>query len=148
MEMKFIFFLTFLFLLCSCGESKYENNIPHKDVYFIVYPLTDFNKALTSPGRLAITNSCTHNGGQSCGYKDHGIIVCRMMSSDTYAAYAATCPSDLTKLQIVNDAVLKVKCSKCGSAFELDNNGLSGNKRLLRYRIQMSVTNQYFIVKN
>ncbi|MDR0754956.1 MAG: hypothetical protein LBF04_06170 [Prevotellaceae bacterium] len=146
--MKNIYFLTFLFLFLSCSEDKYENNIPFQEVSFQVFPLTDFNKILTSPGKVAITNSCHHNNGQSCGYKDHGIIVCRMMTSDTYAAYAGTCPIDLTKLHILNDAVLKVKCSKCNRIFELDNNGLCGNARLTRYRIIMSITNQFFIVRN
>ncbi|MDR1553407.1 MAG: hypothetical protein LBS69_08100 [Prevotellaceae bacterium] len=146
MRIKYIFFLTFLFLLLSCGESKYENNIPYKRVSFNVYPLTDFNKILTAPGQIAVTGSCNHNGGQSCGYKDHGVIVCRMMESDSYAAYAATCPIDLTKLQIVNDAVLKAKCSKCNRTFELDNNGLCGNVRLLAYRIMPHI--QYFTVTN
>jgi hypothetical protein len=117
-------------------------------VYFQVFYLTDFNKVLTSPGGIAVTGSCNHNGGQSCGYKDHGIIVCRMLTSDSYAAYAATCPIDLTKLEIMKDAVLKVKCSKCSRIFELDNNGLSGNARLHRYKITMSITNQFFTVTN
>ncbi|MDR0420530.1 MAG: hypothetical protein LBH30_03655 [Prevotellaceae bacterium] len=148
MRIKYIYFLTFLFLLCACGESKYENNIPYKDVRFTVYPLTDFNKILTSPGGIGITKSCNHNGGQSCCYKDHGIFVCRMLTSDSYAAYAATCPIDLSKLEIVNEVILKVKCGKCNRIFELDNNGLSGNVRLLGYRIQMSIANLSFLVTN
>jgi hypothetical protein len=147
--MKNIFFLTFLFLFLSCSGDKYENNIPYQKVSFQVFPLTDFNKVLTSPGGVAITASCHHNGGEnSCGYNDHGIIVCRMMTSDFYAAYAGTCPIDLTKLQIVNNAVLRVKCSKCDRIFELDNNGLCGNARLSQYRIAMSITEQSFFVRN
>ncbi|MDR3286174.1 MAG: hypothetical protein LBT27_01855 [Prevotellaceae bacterium] len=148
MKKNFIYFFIFLFSTWSCGESKYENNIPYREVNFLVYPLTDFNRTLTSPGGLAVTNSCVHNGGLSCGYENHGVFVCRMLASDSYAAYAATCPLDLTKLQIVNDAILKVKCSKCNRVFELDNDGLSGNVRLVRYQVQMSVSNQFFIVRN
>ncbi|MDR2065248.1 MAG: hypothetical protein LBP85_06040 [Prevotellaceae bacterium] len=148
MRIKYTCFLTFLFLVLSCGKDKYEDNIPYTKVDFQVFLLTDFNKVLTSPGGVAITSSCRHNGGKSCGYKDHGIIVCRMMTSDSYAAYAGTCPIDLSKLNIVNDAVLKVECSKCNRIFDLENNGLSGNARLHGYQITMSITNQSFTVTN
>jgi hypothetical protein len=148
MRLKFKYFLTFLCLFAlSCGKSKYENNIPYKKILFQVFPLTDFGGELTSPGGLVITPSCNHHGGQSCGYENHGTIICRMLASDAYAAYAATCPIDLTKLQIVNNTILKVKCSKCNRVYELDNNGLSGNARLLRYRIKMSITDQFFTVE-
>ncbi|MDR2652692.1 MAG: hypothetical protein LBC68_10350 [Prevotellaceae bacterium] len=143
MKLKCIYFLT-IFLFLSCSESKYENNIPYHKVNFQVFPFIDFDKKLTSPGGCVIVG-CNHRGS-SCGYQDHGVIVCRMMTSDAYAAYAATCPVDLTKLQIVNDAVLKVKCSKCNRIFELDNDGLCGNVRLTRYRVTMHV--QYFMVTN
>jgi len=147
MKVKFVYFLTFLCFFFSCGKSPYENNIPYKRIWFQVFPILDFNKELTSPGGIVITPTCTHRGGQSCGYENHGTIVCRMLASDSYAAYAATCPIDLTKLQIVNDAILKVKCSKCNRVYELDNNGFSGKARLLRYRIQMSITGQSFTVE-
>ncbi|MDR0754274.1 MAG: hypothetical protein LBF04_02685, partial [Prevotellaceae bacterium] len=111
MRIKYTYFLTFLFLFLSCDKDKYENNIPNTNVFFRVFPLIDFDKKLASPGGCVIVG-CNHRGEQSCGYKDHGVIVCRMMTSDTYAAYAATCPIDLTKLQIVNNALLKAKCSK------------------------------------
>ncbi|MDR1199408.1 MAG: hypothetical protein LBK94_10455 [Prevotellaceae bacterium] len=146
MRIKYMYFLTFLFLLWACGKSKYEDNIPDKEVSFNVFPLIDFDKALTSPGGLVVTKSCNHNNGQSCGYKDHGIFVCRMITSDSYAAYAATCPIDLTELQIEKDKVLKVKCSKCNRVFELDNNGLSGNARLRGYKIISHI--QYFTVQS
>ena len=147
MKTNFTYFLTFLLLFVSCGKSPYENNIPYKRIGFQVFPTLDFNKELTSPGGIVITSSCNHRGGQSCGYENHGTIVCRMLASDTYAAYAATCPIDLNKLQIVNNAILKVKCNKCSRVFELDNNGLSGKARLLRYRIQMSIADLSFIVE-
>ena len=146
MRVKFIYFLTFLLLIASCGKSKYENNIPYKRIWFQVFPILDFEKKLTSPGGIVIT-SCNHRGGQSCGYDNHGTIVCRMLATDAYAAYAATCPLDLTKLQIVNDAILKVKCSKCNRVYELDNNGFAGNARLLKYRVQVHLTEQYFVVE-
>jgi hypothetical protein len=143
--MKCTYFLTFLFLFLSCGKNKYENNIPYNIVNFKVFPLIDFDKKLTSPGACVIVG-CNYKGQQSCGYKDHGVIVCRMITSDTYAAYAATCPIDLTKLQIMNNVLLRAKCDKCSRIFELDNHGLSGNERLTEYRVQMLMAEHYFIV--
>lgn len=147
MKIKFTLFLTFLLFISSCGESEYENNIPYSRIGFMVYHVTDFGGQLTSPGACVIV-PCNHNGGDACQFDNHGTIVCRMLQSDAYLAFAATCPIDLGRLQIVNDAILKVKCSKCGRVYELDNNGLSGNARLVRYMIRMSITNLNFEVYN
>jgi hypothetical protein len=145
MRIKYTYFLTFLFLFSSCGKDKYENNIPPTQVNFDVYPFIDFDKNLTSPSGCVIVG-CNHRGKQSCGYKDHGVIVCRMIRSDAYAAYAATCPIDLTKLQIMDNLPLRVKCGKCSKIFDLENHGVSGNARMTEYRIIMSIAGQYFTV--
>lgn len=145
MRIKFAFFLTFLCFLLSCGKSPYENNIPYKRIEFQVFPTIDFGGQLTAPGGLVIA-PCNHRG-ESCGYQNHGTIICKMLASDAYAAYAATCPIDLTKLQIVNNAILKVKCTKCNRVYELDNDGFSGKARLLKYHIQTSITDQVFTVR-
>ena len=137
-----------LFLILACSKDNYVNNIPYFEVHFVVSPITDFGGELQAPGKIKIVG-CNHNGGQSCGYKNHGIIVCSMMQSESYAAYAATCPLDLNKLEIVNAGILKVKCNKCDNVFELDNNGLaSKNLRLIRYNIQTLIANKNFIVSS
>ena len=147
MKKKFIYFLTLVFALCACSKDKYENNLPYVDVYFVVSPITDFGGILQAPGKTVFVG-CNHNGGQSCGYNNHGIIVCSMMQSETYAAYLATCPRDSTKLQVMDGRILKAKCNKCNSEFDLENNGLSGNLRLIRYNIQNLIANKNFIVSS
>jgi Rieske Fe-S protein len=90
---------------------------------------------------------------ENVGYKGNGIVVIRI-SDNEYRAYDATCTYEVKEgcAVIVNDSTFygNVKCSCCGSKFDLNNYGsvTSGKARYPLKSYHVNFDGKYITIRN
>lgn len=135
-----------LLLFVGCGKEEVHNTIPYAKVDFYFYPYT-------TDSELASYGGMKRFDGQ--GYNRNGIYVCQFSMTDEplFLAYDATCPMETetnfkTKVEVDKGSILKLKCPKCGTIFDLKNEGRGGGTRLSRYPIRSLGYKTYYQVYN
>lgn len=129
-----VLYAVVLALLAGCNKEEAHNNIPYVKVDFHFYPYT-IDSELASYGGIKKFNNQ--------GYNKNGIYVCQFSMTDEplFMAFDATCPLEedagfKISLQLDPGSILKLKCPKCGTVFDLKNEGRGGGTRLTRYPIR------------
>lgn len=126
----------FVVVLASLGCSKEErsNAIPYVKVDFRFYPYTTDNELSSYGGIKKFSN---------VGYNSNGVFICQFSMTDEpeFMAFDATCPLEQAtgfKASLSQDksGILKLKCPKCGTVFDLNNEGRGGGTWLTRYPIR------------
>lgn len=140
---------TVLVIANGCSKEEVSNNIPYTRVEFNFYPRnsnsTDY--VLLSYGGIKKFN------GQ--GYNKNGVFVGQfsLTDEDLFMAFDATCPLEeetgfKTAVTIDEGSILKLKCPKCGTVFDLKNEGRGGGTRLSRYAVKSMGYKTYYRVHN
>ncbi|MDR0659317.1 MAG: hypothetical protein LBG19_00615 [Prevotellaceae bacterium] len=118
----------------ACDKDEVDNKIPYVRVDFRFYPYTT-DSELASYGGIKMFSRQGYNG--------NGVFVCQFSMTDEplFMAFDATCPLEQdtgfkTAVRIDEGSVLKLKCPKCGTVFDLKNEGRGGGTRLTRYGIR------------
>lgn len=147
---KIIFFF-FLLMFFSCQKDQYDV-IP--DVYINV----DINLNIfpVGVGDIRIFDAKDLNVN-SLGYNNNGILIIRKGISDNptedFEAYDRTCPVCISYGNKVVDKTTTtgiVKCSHCGTQYNLYENGIAINKNLFlkKYKVFYNVNNNTLRVMN
>lgn len=133
-----------LILLCCCSKEERHNNIPFVRVDFHFYPYTTDSQLASYGGVKKFSNQ---------GYNKNGVYVCQFSMTDEplFMAFDATCPLEQetgfkTSLQLDPGSILKLKCPKCGTVFDLKNEGRGGGTWLTRYAIRSLGYKTYYQV--
>ncbi|RUT79268.1 Rieske (2Fe-2S) protein [Ancylomarina longa] len=112
----FFLLLGFSSVFCSCSSNSNNDEIvPSWHINSTVY--LDFFSELNSVGNALYFDAI---GGESVGYRNHGIIVVKLNSG--YAAYDATCTHDVDvdeHVELDEDYSGIYTCPICGSQFNI-----------------------------
>lgn len=131
-------------LLTACGKEEEYNIIPYAKVDFQFFPATEKDKELSA--YLGVKKF------PGVGCNGNGVFVCQVSpSGGTFLAYDATCPLEAdykASVALVNSGILKVKCPRCGTVYDLQAEGRGGNTRLQRYSVKAFAFNSGFQVTN
>lgn len=136
--------LAVLLSFCSCDKEEKYNSIPYVKVDFHFYPYTTDSELASYGGVKLFRNQ---------GYSKNGVFVCQlsMVDEPLFLAFDATCPLEgeagfKTAVRIDEGGILKLKCPKCGTVFDLMSEGRGGGTRLTRYGIRALGFKTYYQV--
>lgn len=135
-----------LAILWGCEKEEKRNNIPYAKVDFHFYPYSTDGELASYGGVKKFANR---------GYNKNGVYVCQFSMTDEplFMAFDATCPLEektgfKASLQLDPESILKLKCPKCGTVFDLKNEGRGGGTWLTRYAIRPLGYKTYYQVYN
>lgn len=135
-----------LLALLGCSKEERSNYIPYVRVDLRFYPYAADNELSSFGGIKKFSNA---------GYNNNGIYVCQfsMTEEPEFMAFDATCPLEQEsgfKVSLNQDpsGILKLKCPKCKTVFDLRNEGRGGGTWLTRYPIRPLGYKTYYQVYN
>lgn len=143
---KSLAYLMLFAALLGCSKEERSNYIPYIKVDFRFYPYTTDSELSTYGGIKKFLN---------VGYNKNGVYVCQFSMTDEpeFMAFDATCPLEQEtgfKASLTQDpsGILKLKCPKCKTVFDLRNEGRGGGTWLTRYPIRPLGYKTYYQVYN